>query len=87
MKLGDKVSYGVYVGTVVEVNSGSNKKLNLCKFPDMKCGHNGNGFTNKGSDYDTKDYWYCKDIDLELIEDTTKNRGESVKWHVLTRSM
>lgn len=67
-KVGDKVKYSRYTGVVVEVNSGSDHNLILCRFNDFR-GHKGNGHTNRGKDYDTNDYYYCRPELLELIEE------------------
>lgn len=71
-KVGDKVKSksvhtGLYIGTIIEVNSGITKDMYLCRFPGFN-GHYGNGCTNRGKDYSTKDHWYLCASDLELIE-------------------
>lgn len=72
-KVGDKVKYTydgkVYIGTVIEINSGNDKTQNLCRFEGFPHGHNGNDYTNRGKNYDTNDYWYVYDNYLELIEE------------------
>ena len=70
-KVGDRVKYmyngTVYNGVVVEINSGMWKNMNLCKLENFK-GHAGNDSTNRGEDFDTRDYWYCNDESLQLIK-------------------
>lgn len=74
-KVGDKVR-GVkglvkgYKGVVVKTNSGFNGGLILCRFKNFK-GHNGNGGTNIGKDYDTSDHWYVFPYEIELIKNET----------------
>ena len=73
-KVGDKV-IGIsgavegYKGVVVEgehVNSG----LVLCRFKNFK-GHNGNGCTERGKDYDTSNHYYVYPNEIELINNET----------------
>lgn len=74
-KVGDKV-IGIsgdtkgYKGVVVETNSGCSRNSILCRFKNFK-GHNGNGSTNRGKDYDTSDYYYVLEDGIELIKNET----------------
>lgn len=74
-KVGDRVR-GIsratkgYEGVVVEVDSGSQRDDILCRFKNFH-GHNGNGVTKRGKDYDTSDHWYVQPHWIELIKDET----------------
>lgn len=70
-KVGDRVR-GIsraikgYEGVVVEVDTGSSGDKILCRFKNLE-GHNGNGVTRRGKDYDTSDHWYVYPNEIELI--------------------
>lgn len=79
-KVGDRVSgiYGKikgYKGVVVEVDTGIKCDKILCRFKNFY-GHNGIGYTKRGKNYDTQDYWYVYPDEVELISrpNKTKNR-------------
>ena len=73
-KVGDRVREisGVtkgYKGVVVE-DEHANSGLVLCRFKNFK-GHNGNGCTKRGKDYDTSDHYYVFPKEIKLIKDET----------------
>ena len=81
-KVGDRVKvkggFGPAKGTegvVVEVDTGSSLDSVLCRFKNFE-GHNGNGRTRRGKDFDTSDHWYLYPDQIELISrpNKTKNR-------------
>lgn len=84
-KVGDRVSgiYGKikgYKGVVVEVDTGIKCDRILCHFKNFN-GHNGNGLTKTGKDYNTSDHWYVYPDEIELISipNETKNRKRRKK--------
>ena len=74
-KVGDRVR-GIrgriegYEGAVVETDTGSFGDSILCRFKNFN-GHDGNGRTKRGKDYDTIDHWYVQPHWIELIKDET----------------
>lgn len=74
-KVGDRVR-GIrggiegYEGVVVETDTGSFGDGILCRFKNFN-GHDGNGRTKRGKDYDTLDHWYVQPHWIELIKDET----------------
>lgn len=72
-KTGDRVKlkggFGPVIGTegvVVEIDTGIHRDSILCRFKNFN-GHNGNGLTKTGKDYNTSDHWYVYPGDIELI--------------------
>ena len=53
-------------GVVVEIDTGSHRDSILCRFKNFE-GHNGNGHTRRGKDFDTSDHWYLYPHRIELI--------------------
>lgn len=82
-KVGDKVKYNDFVGEVIETNSGAGRNMYLCRFYNFN-GHNGNGFTVRGRNYETNDYYYVLECHLSLIESTTKKEinQERIKFNM-----
>lgn len=70
-KVGDRVR-GIrgriegYEGAVVETDTGSFGDSILCRFKNFN-GHDGNGCTKRGKDYDTSDHRYVYPHEIELI--------------------
>lgn len=70
-KVGDRVR-GIrgriegYEGAVVETDTGSFGDSILCRFKNFN-GHDGNGRTKRGKDYDTSDHRYVYPHEIELI--------------------
>lgn len=82
-KCGDRIIAKIngidYKGVIVETNSGCYKTDYLCKLKNF-IGHSGNGSTNRGRDYDTKDYWYLEEDHLNLLEpEKVENKPEKVE--------
>lgn len=84
-KVGDivklKGGFGPVIGTegvVVEIDTGSALDSVLCRFKNFN-GHNGNGRTKRGKDYNTSDHWYVYPGDIELISRPNEEESEKEK--------
>jgi len=74
------------VGEVVEPKSGFNGERVLCRFDGFN-GHNGNGATKRGRNYDTNDHWYVSPEDIKIAKEKIviyRNGSETIAENKLT---